>query len=172
MRVAAITQLVLAGLAAGPLLYAGVSKLLGSESATEGLRRLQLRIPARKSSVVILGVVECTVGTVTITLSDEWIPAAACVVLYLLFAAVLERARRAGAEGDCGCFGALSAKIDAAAVVRNVLFAAIAIALLGARISSAGLGYDQWLGVAASVLVALASGVIDTLVTIRRTTIS
>lgn len=162
--------LALAALVSAPLLYAGVSKLLAPEKFLAGLHRLRLPIPSRTSSAVAIGLAECVVAVANIILS-LWILALACLSLYLIFAAVLERARRAGVLGDCGCFGAIATAIDITAVARNGLFACVALVLLAVRVSGVSASYDSSVTIAMSVALLLGAAVIDTLFTLRSPTV-
>jgi hypothetical protein len=157
----AIPHLVVSLLAVGPLVYAAVAKALGPTQSAAGLRRLGVSAPPQAVAVLEMAVASA------VLIVSRWETAVALVVTYAAFAVVLDRARRDRVAGDCGCFGRLGGRIDAMAVFRNIGLALGALALAVVRQAGAAQDYEVTSALLALAIMAIASGAIDTLVTLR-----
>lgn len=152
--------------AAAPLLYASVSKLLAPERFALALPAFRVALPARPLSATAIGVAELGVAA-TALLIPQWPSAALLMTAYLGFAFLLARARRNGAVGDCGCFGALPTRIDGLAITRNVGLGFAAAAITAGRAIDMLGAYSAAFAVASSVALVLLSVAADTALTIR-----
>jgi hypothetical protein len=153
-------------IASGPLLYAALSKLLAPDRFSLALPTFGLGLPQRPSTSVAIGLAELGIGIANV-LVPSWQSAACLSLFYLAFGVVIERARRRGASGDCGCFGALPARIDRVAVVRNLGFALAAATLAVGRAVGVLVSYEPASAAAATVGLVLASAALDTYLSIR-----
>jgi hypothetical protein len=151
-----------------PLLYAAASKLLNPAPFTKALPLFSIPFltPGRLSARTV-GAAELAAGVTAVALPVPITSASACA-LYAVFGVVLMRARRMGASGDCGCFGALPAGINGQAIARNVVLAAGSLGLTYLR--SAGLvgAYDLGSAMVLVIVLILASATTDTLLEIRQ----
>jgi methylamine utilization protein MauE len=113
-----------------------------------------------------LGLFELVVGAGTL-LVVRWESAAACTATYLAFGLIMRRARRLGADGDCGCFGSLPSRIDDFAVLRNIGLGLAALAIAFGRGLSLLPNYEVSTAIAAAVLLLVGGAALDTLVFVR-----
>ena len=161
-----IMHLALTSLVVAPLLYAGVSKVMDPTRFRLALTQYRVRLPGRGAVVHLIACVELTLGGIVLV-----IPVAGSAVVaalgYLLLAGVLERARRLGAKGDCGCFGSLPASIDRVGVARNVGFAIVAAIIASARWLRLLPPYEPVVGVWCAIGIALAAATCDTALAVR-----
>jgi hypothetical protein len=166
MEPLAAAHIILSSLIGAPLLYAGVSKVMEGSRFRAALAQYRLPVPASTGVVAAIAGVELTLGAVGLLA-----PVAATAIVtalgYLLLASALERARRLGAIGECGCFGALAASIDRAGVLRNLAFAVLAMAVAVARGTGLLPAYDVLLGVWSVIAIALAAAACDTALAVR-----
>lgn len=128
----ATAHLVLAALLAAPLIYAATSKIMDPRPFLNALPRLHTGLPARHTTATLVGSLEAVTGIGLLVVSS-WLTAAAATALYLAFAVVIERARRLGSVGDCGCFGTLRSRVDLNATLRNVSLCAVSGLITVAR---------------------------------------
>ena len=163
-----VAHLVATCAVAGPLVYAAVAKLLSPAGFSVALPQYRLSLPSRPATAQAVGLLELVVAGALIAVV-RWESAALCAGAYLGFAFVVERARRLGASGDCGCFGSLASRIDRGAVLRNVgLGIAAGLISLGRALSQLP-EYGASAGLVAAVMLLLGTAVLDTVVTVRRT---
>lgn len=148
----------------GPLVYAGVAKLMAPATFVAALPRLGIR--SRFVTPITVGAFELLVAS-ALLLSDGAEIAFLVAATYFVFTYVLHQARRAGEPGDCGCFGALRTRIDSAAVRRNAVLAVLSVTLGAARTFDLLPSYDPGSGLAALIALGLASAVVDTLLAVR-----
>lgn len=143
-----------------------MSKILAPEVFVAGLSQLRLPISPRPAMAAVVGGVELSIACAVILLTT-WPSALFCSLAYAAFAAIVERARRSGSVGDCGCFGSFKSQIDGLAVLRNISFALVALFLAIERLTTSLIGYEMATGIATSVFLTLASAVVDTLIAVR-----
>jgi hypothetical protein len=158
----------LALLLALPLLYAAASKLLDPYRFVTAIPQFGFTaLAARASTARIVGVLEGLVGGALVATPVAG-SAIVAGVLYLTFSGVLQRARLNGAVGECGCFGALSGRIDAISIGRNLALALTCFGLAYVR----GVGilgtYASGLAAVLVVTVVVASAAADTVLELRR----
>jgi hypothetical protein len=146
-----------------PLVYAAVAKALGPTESSDGLRRLGVNVPPP-----VIAAAESLIAS-TLVLINRWETALLLAATYAIFTLVLERARRRGVAGDCGCFGRLGGRINTLAVLRNAALVVGALALAAARRSGSAEDYELLSGVVSLAMLAVASGVIDTFLVVTRT---
>lgn len=162
-------HLILALLIAAPLVFAGITKLLGPTRFAAAIPSFGLGfVPASPSAARLVGLVEFTQGAV-LFLVPSHTTALTTTLLYLLLGWLMWRAVRRGASGDCGCFGAIPGRIDRWSVVRNVILAVAAAGLVSGRYGQHLERYE--LAVAAPLLIAITVGfaLTDTVIEVRRT---
>lgn len=152
---------------AAPLVYAGVAKLMDPSHFVSGLPLLRLEVPAVQRSGRLVGLIELAIGA-GVLLIPSWEAATLSALTYSAFALVLGRALRGGAQGDCGCFGALPNRIDTVSVARNLMLAAGALFLAAGRLVDVFGTYEMSNAVAAAVSLLLVSAALDTLLSVRR----
>lgn len=153
---------------AAPLVYAAGSKLLDPSRFVQALPRYGLAfVSERPITARLLGLVELGAGAALLA-----VPFAASAVtaglLYVAFALLLVRARRAGASGDCGCFGVLGGRIDGQAILRNIVLCLACFGLAYARSQGQFVVYDVRDAVAVVVVLTLACVAADTILEIRQ----
>jgi hypothetical protein len=114
------------GVVASVLVVSGVAKWI-NPAPTASLMGT-LRLPSSRSSARLLGTVEVAAGAAALLIGGP-ILGAVVSVLYLAFAVVVVRARRAGAA-SCGCFGSSAAPPSWVHVWVNAASAAVAAATI------------------------------------------
>jgi hypothetical protein len=120
---------VLAGpflIAAAVLALAGASKATDPRPTRLALAGVGLRVGA--PAVRALGAVELAVAVAAAAFGGT-LPAVAMAALYLAFDGYIVVARRRGATGGCGCFGASSAPPTNVHLFANLASAAVAVAV-------------------------------------------
>jgi hypothetical protein len=160
-------HLLLACASGAPLVFAAIAKLTAPTTFLVALPRLHLGLPSTARTVNAVGAVEI-VGGAALLVAERWESAAACGVAYGGFAILIERARRSGAAGDCGCFGALPSRIDARAVWRNLGLGALALALAIGRATGALPNYGLGTALLVGVGMLLSTAALDTVLVVRR----
>ncbi|MGH2377808.1 MAG: MauE/DoxX family redox-associated membrane protein [Candidatus Limnocylindria bacterium] len=160
-------HLMIAALIAVPLVYAAAAKVMSPRSFSDALPRLRLPLPSATGTAFIVAIAELTLAGLILVIA-RWESAVAGALAFIAFAWLLERAMRAGATGDCGCFGALPGKIGRAAVIRNIVLAIGALALAGARSLAVLPVYPTHLGIPLLVGLFIGAAVLDTLVEVRQ----
>lgn len=131
------------------------------------LPRFDLGLPLRDATAMVVGLVECLLGASVASPEGFGGPLASSIT-YALFAGIMERARRNNDSADCGCFGALPARIDATAVARSGLLAVAALGLAIGRAAHAMAPYPVLTGVAVTVVMLIAAGTVDTFIAVSR----
>lgn len=152
---------------AAPLTYAGISKLMSPSAFLAALPRLRLDALNRSETATAVGLAELATAA-ALLLVIRWESAAAAGATYVAFAVIVDRARRLGASGDCGCFGSVQSRIGAPAVVRNGVLALGAAALALGRALGLFPAYDVSSALVLGVLILLASAGLDTFLFVRR----
>jgi hypothetical protein len=152
---------------AAPLFYAAVTKFLTPDLFVGSLAQLRLQLPNRPSTARAVGTIEFTLAS-AILLSTGWASALAVSCMYVVFAAVLMRARRLGAGGDCGCFGALPTEINTQAILRNLVLAGAAGAIALARWNNALPNYSSGTALVVGVSLCVGALALDTYVTVSQ----
>ncbi|MGE5099670.1 MAG: MauE/DoxX family redox-associated membrane protein [Deltaproteobacteria bacterium] len=140
---------------------------MGAEGFSAAVSALRLPLPASSSMARIIGMIELSLGVIAVVW-QSWAAAPYGGTAYMIFATVLERARRSGATGDCRCFGALRARVDGAAVMRNTALAVGALVLVCARGSEFFPNYPVATASLAVVVESLAGATLDTFLVVRR----
>jgi hypothetical protein len=108
------------------LAVAGGLKVVRPRSAAHALRSAGL--PGTVLLARVLGVVEIVIAVAAIALGGR-LTAALVAVCYLGFAGfVVQLRRRAGAQADCGCFGAEASPASPVHVALNLVIALVALA--------------------------------------------
>lgn len=152
-----------------PLFYAAVAKLLDPGAFSMALPLYRLPAPAlRPTYVRALGLLEYGLAVGLVTFLAPW-SAALAFATYLVFAAVLTRARLLGAEGECGCFGGLGGRIDRLAIARNAALAVAAFALILMRSVNPRLAHDGEATLLATIVATIGTAVVETALAVRRT---
>jgi hypothetical protein len=127
------------GVVAAVLVVSGLAKWITPAPTVTLLGALGL--PASGWVARIVGALEVVVGAAALLIGGR-VAAAIVSVLYLAFAVVVVRARRAGAP-SCGCFGAGSAPPSWLHVWVNLVSALLAAAAVGAGTTFLDLLRDQ-----------------------------
>ena len=153
---------------AAPLIYAAVSKLMAPSAFLIGLPQFRLNLPTVPAMATTVGLFELAIGEALILVA-AWESAVLCALAYFGFGLVVERARRLGASGDCGCFGTLASRIDGLAALRNVGLGLAALLIAFTRGSGVLPSYDESGALLVAVTTLLTAAALDTLVSVRRT---
>lgn len=153
---------------AAPLVYAAISKLMAPSAFLMALPQFHSDLPARPATARAVGLFELAAAGALI-LMVRWESAVVCTVAYVAFGLVVERARRLGASGDCGCFGSLESRIDGLAVVRNIALGLAALLIAFGRGMGLLPNYDASTALPVALSTLLAAAALDTFVSVRRT---
>lgn len=156
-------------LLATPLIYAAVAKIMAPAAFAAALPRLRIPLPQSRRGSWAVATLELTLAG-TLLVMVRWESTATVALAYAAFAVIVERARRSGASGDCGCLGSLPSHIDAAAVIRNTGLALVATLFAVARWSGFFPAYDSSTALIGALSIFLAAAVLDTFLAVRRTT--
>jgi hypothetical protein len=161
-----VASVALGAVIAAPVVYASVTKFMDVTRFRAALALYRLPFPASRGVVLAVATAELALG-VTVLVGPGPSSAAVAALGYALLAGVLERARRLGATGECGCFGALPASIDLGGVLRNAVFAALSAAIAAARWHGLLPMYDPMWGVWCVIAIALVAATCDTALAVR-----
>ena len=162
-----LVHLILAAAVSGPLLYAGASKLLDASRFVATIPKFGIvLLRPSEATARAVGGLELLAGALLLLLVSAT-SALVGGIVYLCLASVMARALFRGAAGDCGCFGALGGRIDAIAVVRNLVLAAAALGLAAARASALVADYEFRSALILVIAIGLGGAVVDTLLEIR-----
>jgi hypothetical protein len=151
-----------------PLLYAAASKLLDPSRFAKAIPRFGLGFLAPEPTRArLVGVLElaCGAGLLAVPLPVTGVTTG---LLYLGFAALLFRARLRGTTGECGCFGALASRIDAASIVRNLVLALGSFSVAYLRESGQLVPYEPGLAAALVAVFTVGAATTDTILEIRQ----
>ena len=112
---------------AAVLAVAAGAKLLDRGGARESLRAFGVAAPAVAPAAVAVPVVEAGLAALLLIPATAGLAALGALVLLLGFTGAIARALAGGRQGDCHCFGQLTAgRVGYGALVRNALLVALA----------------------------------------------
>ncbi|HEU4421785.1 MAG TPA: MauE/DoxX family redox-associated membrane protein [Pilimelia sp.] len=140
---------------------AALAKLVDRADFRRALR--EFGAPARLVGplAVVVPLMELGVAAGLVLPGAAWWAAVAAVVMLLAFTAVIAVSLARGRAPDCNCFGRLSAStVGRKSILRNALFAAAAVAMVGAGPARVGRSAVAWVGnLSAAQQVGLAAAV-------------
>jgi peroxiredoxin/uncharacterized membrane protein YphA (DoxX/SURF4 family) len=139
-------------------LAAGIGKLLDLKGSMQAMTDFGLPEGAARAVGTLLPLAELATGVALIFVPSARWGALAALVLLLAFIAGIGRAMARGEEPDCHCFGQIhSAPAGPSTLVRNAVFAALALVILA---HGAGPAVDTWVGArSAAELAAIGAGI-------------
>jgi hypothetical protein len=112
---------------AAVLAVAAVAKLVDRDGTRESLRGFGVPRPIVAPLSIVVPLAEATLAVLLVVPATRGAAAAASLVLLLAFTGAIARALAGGGEGDCRCFGQLTAgRVGYGALVRNALLVALA----------------------------------------------
>lgn len=161
-------HLVFAAMTSGPLLYAGISKLLDPQPFMTAVPSYQLPfLHGNAATTRAVGICELGLGCASLLVQAP-VTAVALMLVYAGLTIIVLRAWRRGARGDCGCFGALSSDFSMWGVSRNVALLLASLVLFAVRLTETLPGYELGTAAATGVGLTFAAAAAETLAQVRR----
>ena len=114
------------------LLVAAAAKLADWTRTRESLSEFGVPGALSRPGAVLLPLAELAVAVLLVPATTARAGAAAALALLVFFSATLARAKLRGEAPDCSCFGALASVRPGAALARNAVLSAAALAVVAA----------------------------------------
>lgn len=117
---------------AGIFGVAGVAKLMDQPGAEKAVTDFGVPAELAKPATYLLSTAEILLALLLLFTTTSWLGALGALILLLIFIAGMIYQLASGKEADCHCFGQLhSERVSPKSLVRNVLFSALALFLVG-----------------------------------------
>ncbi|HTK37572.1 MAG TPA: TlpA disulfide reductase family protein [Pyrinomonadaceae bacterium] len=117
---------------AGIFGVAGIAKLMDQPGAEKAVTDFGVPAEFAKPAAYLLSTAEILLALLLLFTTTSWLGALGALLLLLIFIAGMIYQLASGKEADCHCFGQLhSERVSPKSLVRNVLFSALALFLVG-----------------------------------------
>ena len=125
---------------AGIFGVAGIAKFLDQPGAEKAVTDFGVPAELAKPAAYLLSSAEVLLALLLLFTTTSWFGALGALILLLIFIAGMIYQLASGKEADCHCFGQLhSERVGTKSLIRNVLFSALALFLVGQGSSNQGL---------------------------------
>ncbi|HTK27107.1 MAG TPA: TlpA family protein disulfide reductase [Pyrinomonadaceae bacterium] len=129
---------------AGIFGVAGVAKFLDQPGAEKAVTDFGVPAEFAKPAAYLLSAAEVFLALLLLFTTTSWLGALGALILLLIFIAGMIYQLASGKEADCHCFGQLhSERVSSKSLIRNVIFSALALFLVGQGSGRQGLSFTD-----------------------------
>ena len=129
---------------AGIFGVAGVAKFLDQPGAEKAVTDFGVPAEFAKPAAYLLSTAEVLLALLLLFTTTSWLGALGALILLLIFIAGMIYQLASGKEADCHCFGQLhSERVSSKSLIRNVIFSALALFLVGQGSGRQGLSFTD-----------------------------
>jgi thiol-disulfide isomerase/thioredoxin/uncharacterized membrane protein YphA (DoxX/SURF4 family) len=129
---------------AGIFGVAGVAKFLDQPGAEKAVMDFGVPAEFAKPAAYLLSTAEVLLALLLLFTTTSWLGALGALILLLIFIAGMIYQLASGKEADCHCFGQLhSERVSSKSLIRNVIFSALALFLVGQGSGRQGLSFTD-----------------------------
>jgi thiol-disulfide isomerase/thioredoxin/uncharacterized membrane protein YphA (DoxX/SURF4 family) len=129
---------------AGIFGVAGVAKFLDQPGAEKAVTDFGVPAEFAKPAAYLLSAAEVLLALLLLFTTTSWLGALGALILLLIFIAGMIYQLASGKEADCHCFGQLhSERVSSKSLIRNVIFSALALFLVGQGSGRQGLSFTD-----------------------------
>jgi thiol-disulfide isomerase/thioredoxin/uncharacterized membrane protein YphA (DoxX/SURF4 family) len=123
---------------------AGVAKFLDQPGAEKAVTDFGVPAEFAKPAAYLLSTAEVLLALLLLFTTTSWLGALGALILLLIFIAGMIYQLASGKEADCHCFGQLhSERVSSKSLIRNVIFSALALFLVGQGSGRQGLSFTD-----------------------------